>query len=34
MGSVPIQQWKPLLVSLTASTVLEAIALWILGHAS
>ncbi len=34
MGSVPIQQWKLILVSLTAGTVLETIALWFMGHAS
>ncbi len=34
MGSVPIQQWKLILVSLTAGTVLETFALWFAGHAS
>ncbi len=29
MGSVPVQQWKLLLAALTAGTVIEAIALWI-----
>jgi len=30
MGSVPVQQWKLLLAALTAGSVIEAIALWIL----
>lgn len=34
MGSVPIQQWKLLLASLTAGTVIESIVLWFLVHAS
>jgi hypothetical protein len=34
MGSVPVQRWKLLLVSLTAGTFLEVIAIWILAHAS
>jgi hypothetical protein len=29
MGSVPVQQWKLLLAALTAGSVIEAIALWI-----
>jgi DNA-directed RNA polymerase subunit RPC12/RpoP len=34
MGSVPIQQWKLLLTSLTAGTILESIVIWILVHTS
>jgi hypothetical protein len=34
MGSVPVQRWKLFLVSLTVGTFLEAIALWIVAHAS
>jgi len=34
MGSVPVQHWKLLLVSLTCGTILEAIALWIVAHSS
>ena len=34
MGSVPIQQWKLILVSLTAGTILETLVLWILAHSS
>ena len=34
MGSVPIQQWKLLLVSLTVGTFLEGIAIWILAFSS
>ena len=30
MGSVPVQQWKLLLVALTAGTFLEGIALWLM----
>ena len=30
MGSVPVQQWKLILVSLTTGTILEGIALWML----
>jgi hypothetical protein len=28
MGSVPVQQWKLILVSLTAGTILEGLAIW------
>ena len=31
MGSVPVQQWKLLLAALTVGTLLEGIALWIVG---
>jgi hypothetical protein len=34
MGSVPVQQWKLLLTALTAGTILEAFALWLLAHGS
>jgi DNA-directed RNA polymerase subunit RPC12/RpoP len=34
MGSVPVQQWKLLLAALSVGTVLETIALFILGHSS
>jgi len=34
MGSVPVQQWKLILVSLTVGTFLEAIAVWIVAHSS
>ena len=34
MGSVPIQQWKLILVALTAGSFLELIALWLLARAS
>ena len=34
MGSVPVQQWKLLTAALTVGTVLEGIALWILGNSS
>jgi len=34
MGSVPIQQWKLILVSLTVGSFLESIALWIVAHSS
>ena len=30
MGSIPVQQWKLLLVALTVGTFLEGIAIWIL----
>ncbi len=32
MGSVPVQQWKLLMTALTVGTILEGIALFILGH--
>lgn len=32
MGSVPVQQWKLILAALTVGTVLEAIALWLVGR--
>jgi hypothetical protein len=32
MGSVPVQQWKLLLASLTIGTVVEALALWFIGR--
>jgi hypothetical protein len=32
MGSVPVQQWKLLLASLTIGTVVEALALWCIGR--
>lgn len=32
MGSVPIQHWKLLLAALATGTVLEAVAMWIVGH--
>ena len=31
MGSVPVQQWKLLLAALTVGTIVEGIALWLLG---
>jgi len=31
MGSIPVQQWKLLLASITTGTFLEAIALWLIG---
>jgi hypothetical protein len=34
MGSVPVQQWKLLLVALTVGTILETIAVWIVAHSS
>jgi hypothetical protein len=34
MGSVPVQQWKLILVSLTAGTFLECLAIWALLHSS
>ncbi len=34
MGSVPVQQWKLLLAALTAGTILETIALFIVGNSS
>lgn len=34
MGSVPVQQWKLLTAALTVGTVLEGIALWILGNSA
>jgi hypothetical protein len=34
MGSVPIQQWKLILVSLTVGSVLESIVLWFMAHSS
>jgi hypothetical protein len=34
MGSVPLQQWKLLTAALTVGTLLEGIAIWILGNAS
>ena len=34
MGSVPIQQWKLLATALSVGTLLEVIALWIVGHSS
>ena len=34
MGSVPVQQWKLLMTAITVGTVLEGIALWILGSSS
>ena len=34
MGSVPVQQWKLLMTALTVGTILEGIALFILGHSS
>jgi DNA-directed RNA polymerase subunit RPC12/RpoP len=34
MGSVPVQQWKLLMTALAVGTVLETIALWIVGHTS
>jgi hypothetical protein len=34
MGSVPVQQWKLLMVAFAAGTFLEAAALWIIRHAS
>jgi hypothetical protein len=32
MGSVPVQQWKLLLVALTVGTIVEGLALWIAAH--
>jgi hypothetical protein len=32
MGSVPVQQWKLVLAAITVGTILEAIALWIIGN--
>ncbi|MCR6496507.1 hypothetical protein LJB71_09950 [Thermomonas sp. S9] len=32
MGSIPIQHWKLLLAALTVGTVLETLAIWIVGH--
>ncbi|TCT22575.1 TFIIB-type zinc ribbon-containing protein [Thermomonas haemolytica] len=32
MGSIPIQHWKLLLAALTLGTVLETLAIWIVGH--
>jgi DNA-directed RNA polymerase subunit RPC12/RpoP len=34
MGSVPVQQWKLLMTALTVGTILEGIALWILGNSA
>lgn len=34
MGSVPVQQWKLLLAALTVGTIVEGIALWIVGAVS
>jgi hypothetical protein len=34
MGSVPVQQWKLLLVSLTVGTFLESLVIWALVHSS
>lgn len=34
MGSVPVQQWKLLMTALTVGTILEGIALWIIGSSS
>ncbi len=34
MGSVPVQQWKLLLAALTAGTILETIAIFIVGNSS
>lgn len=32
MGSVPVQQWKLILAALTAGTVLETLAIWLVGR--
>jgi hypothetical protein len=32
MGSVPVQQWKLLLVALTAGTIIESIVIWLMAH--
>jgi Zn finger protein HypA/HybF involved in hydrogenase expression len=34
MGSVPVEQWKLLLTSITVGTFLEIIAIWIVAHSS
>ncbi|KRC35012.1 MULTISPECIES: hypothetical protein [unclassified Lysobacter] len=34
MGSVPVQQWKLLMAAITVGTILEGIALWIVGASS
>src|SRR6478752_9049533 len=34
MGSVPVQQWKLLLAAITVGTILEGIAIWIVGNMS
>jgi hypothetical protein len=34
MGSVPVQQWKLLMAALTVGTILETIALFIVGSSS
>jgi hypothetical protein len=34
MGSIPVQQWKLLLVAITVGSILETIAVWIVAHTS